>query len=1066
MVVGSGDSDTHDETNPYKCTYLRNQLTGQENLAVQWQVLSRYRLRNEGDAVGENDFIVLRNVAYKDHYLTSVPVPNGSEHLIGLQRDSAFDKLGWQVRLLLSYSVSHPKEPSTEQGTSLKSKKHPDTSVISGSFVRLVHQELQGCLVCRHDDGALLSATLAPLGQVCHKLANPPSESLGVYVRAKSITSDPRSASSVWEILPRNRSKLGPLTAGDGIMLRHLLTGQYLCVRRPHQGDTNVIRNGSRNSITIPLMTVASLVSVATTSFADDTTIFTVHSVDISDRASAIKEIKYNENVYFVHEQTKAIIEIKYLGDHRQRMRTNTATATAYCSDDSDSEASAEGLDENIGDEWEDYIEDTPLRPCSLSSGMAVLSEAYKIVQVTPQEVKDILYVSRFLPLTNAAMALIQHTPRMDEVYLPLFRHLNVALYSLVEWVANRYDSDGALLMHPSLATITSPDTTREGSSSHLVRRDPSSLSLPSSTKGTVKRQFPESLKSDFKLDINSEYAKCSTMSPWIGRGIPPYMAASIAEPIVSDRDPSARPPSKINTFRQNLISDSRLLDTLLFITTVVFRAMKQYMLSLEDGMSHTTDVDNKLKVPTLVTGSCVLIHDLIYGCVVQNRRNSVRLLAVKDTLVSLMDQEILGWRPPVETLLISLQSKKVGTVLRESDTFSPTSVFSSDDINNLIKKTYDLYMSSKESAVHLLDLLTTLCAPGKLADKTFQDLITRTVFSTSKQRKRRISKTTSSMFNTTNKKHFHEEMENHSLFFSTRRHKGNWEVHFRVNAKFDLGNFAVNDEKREANVWAEMQGLKYMFLSALELPESHPNVFEQRLSVKQAITVLEQLGLGGFALCKEAGILYNANFQKFVRWFWAKRKVYFPSPIPALNHMTVGEAMYIIDNDSSRSLGVEDAVLDKLRDHSDDEGEDPDRSLELVNTKHNSVVNRALGLRRLQSNEDDGKAAASREVDGELLTPMDDAEDNSLGSDANRDTVGEIVTDWRNTTKFDQPLLRKMLMHRVPSFDIGEFDNFRPIDGKRAVGLDKSEMAHLGVFLRYVFVAEHVNKLVLLTFI
>jgi hypothetical protein len=1048
MVVGSGDEDMHDDKNPYKCTYLRNQLTGQETVAVQWQVLSRYRLRNEGDAVGENDFVVLRNMAYKDHYLTSIPVTNGSEHLIGLQRDSAFDKLGWQVRLLLSYSVSHPEEPAAETGTPPKNKKHPETSVISGSFVRLVHQELQGCLICRHDDGALLSATLAPLGQVCHKLVSSPSESLGVYVRAKSVVSDPRSASSVWEILPRNRSKLGPLTAGDGIMLRHLLTGQYLCVRRPNHGDTHVIRNGSRNAVTTPLMTVASFVSVATTSLADYSTIFTVHSVDISDRASSIKEIKYNENVYFVHEQTKAILEIKSLGDHRKRMRRNTTTATAYLSDDSDTEGTIEMSDDDEGDGgWEDYIEDTPLRPCSMSSGMAVLSEAYKLVSVTPQEVKDILYVSKFLPLTNAAMALIQHTPRMDDVYLPLFRHLNVALYSLVEWVANLYDSDGALLMHPSLSSMVVPEASllpvREGSSPSVMRRD-SSMNLPTNKGASTRKQFLESLKSDPRLDtFNTENVKCSTIAPWIGRGILPYMAASILDPIVSDRDPTARPPSKMNTFRQNLISDSRLLDTLLFITTVVFRSMKQYMTSMDEGKSHTTDVDNKLKVPTLVTGSCVLIHDLIYGCVVQNRRNSVRLLAVKDTLVSLMDQEILGWRPPIETLLISLQSKKVGTVLRDSDAFSPTSVFSSDDINNLIKKTYDLFMASKESAVHLLDLLTTLCAPGKMPDKTFQDLIARTVFSTSKQRKRRVSKSYSSMFNlfkVTAIEPHNDDMENHSLFFSTRRFNGNWEVHFRVNAKFDIGNFSVNDAKCEANVWEEMQGLKYMFLSAMELLETRTDVFEQCLSVDQAISILEQLGLGGFALCKEAGILYNANFQKFVHWFWAKRKIYFPSPIHALNNMTVGEAMSIIDNDPSRSLGIDEAVLDTLRDHSDLEGDEPDRA-DLMASQQHSVVNRALGLRRSHTVDD----IEEEDGDGDD-EPISD--DDGLESGAHRDTLGGIVTDWRS--KFDQPLLRKMLMRKVPSFDIGEIDNFKPQDGTRAVGLNKSDMDHLGVFLRY----------------
>lgn len=1023
MVVGSGDDDKHDHTNPYKCTYLRNQLTAQESLTVRWQVLSRYRLRNEGDAVGENDFIVLRNVAYKNHYLTSIPVRNSSEHLIGLQRDSAFDKLGWQVQVLLSYSVSHPEEPATEASAPSQSEKRLETSVISGSFVRLVHQELQGCLICRHDDGALLSAKLTPLGQVCHKLVSPPSKSLGVYVRAKSAISDPQSANSVWEILPRNRSKLGPLTAGDGVKLRHLLTGQYLCVRTPNHDDTHVIQNGSRNAVTTPLMTTMSFLSVATTSFADDSAIFTVHSVDISDQTSSIKEIKYNENVYFIHEQTKAIIEIK---SHRARIRRQTASETGSLSDGDDIDTEVDEGD----DTWEDYIDDTPVRPCSISSSMAVLSEVYKIVHVSPSEVQDILYLSKFLPLANAAMAVIQHTPRMDRVYLPLFRHLNVALYSLVEWVANACDSDGSLLMHPGLSPMALAEA-----SAQPMRRGPSSTLLQSQSTSTTRKN-QESIKSDLKLNVaNTEPVKCSTIAPWIGRGILPYAASSLLAPIVSDRDPATRPPSQISTFRQNLISDSRLLDTLLFITTVVFQSKMQYMTSLDAGAgSHTSDIDGKLKVPALVTGSCVLIHDLIYGCVVQNRRNSVRLLAVKYTLVNLMDQAIFGWRPPIEALLVSLQSKKVGTVLRDSDTFSPASVVSSDDVNNLIKKTYDLFMASKESAVNMLDLLTTLCAPGKIPDKTFQDLITRTVFAASKQHKRRVLKSFSSManvFNVAEVNPQHDEKETHSLFFSTRHFRHSWEVHFRLNPKFDVDIFSVNDAKLEETVWEEMQGLKYMFLSALELPETHPNVFEERLSAKQAIIIVEQLGLGGYSFSKEAGILYNANFPQFVNWFWVQYKMYFPSPIPALINMTIGKAMSIIDNDPSRSLGIDHSVLNSLRDHTDTEQD-----------KANRIVKSAFGLHISHTIE---------EIEEEIYRVRgegSDDDDNGLDFEASRDVLGEVEADGKS--KFDQSLLRKRIMQRVPSFDIGEFDYFKPNDGTRAVGLNKSEIDRLSVFIRY----------------
>ena len=1051
-MVGANDDDMYDESNTYKCTYLRNQLNAYENAASQWQVLSRYRLRSEGDAVLENDFIVFRNFMFKDRYLTSIPIVTGSEHLVGLQVESAFEKLGWQIRLLLSYSSikEETNEVITDKG---KSKKTQEQSVISGSFIRLVHQELQGCMICRHDDGPLQLATLAPLGQICQKLVKPLSETLGVYVRAHSMASDPRSALSVWEILPRNRTKLGPLTDGDGVIFRHLLTGQYLCVRPPRAEDTAVLHTGSRNGITLPLMTMATFMCVATTSTVDATVVFIVRSVDMSESTSSLKEVKYNENVYFVHEQTRAILEIQSLGD-RRRVHDSSASVPPTGEDDGSDASVPSDTTDRKEELWEEYSDDTPLRPCSLSKDIAVLSEAYRIVAVSKQEVRDILYVSKFTPLTQAALALIQHTPRMDEVYLPLFRHFNVALYSLIEWVANLYDSDGSLVMHPALTVSISAEN------SHLpprdgLKKDSSTASMPSLGSAKGKRHVVETVRSDTRLEC-TDMMKCSSISPWIGRGLPPYVTASIPDAIVSDRDPTARPPSKLNTYRQNMISDSRLLDILLFFTTVVFRSVKYYMTNLEEGTAHSADIDAILKVPALVTGSCVLIHDLIYGCVVQNRRNSVRILAVKDTLVNLMDQEILGWRPPVEALLLSLQSTKAGTVLRENDNFSPTSVFSSDDINNLIKKTYDLYMANKESAVHLLELLTTLCSPGKVPDKTFQDLIARTVFSNAKQRRRHVFHGANSLFSlTAERENDPVNEEFHSLLFSTRYFNGSWEVHFRVNAKFDAGNLSVRNEKVERMVWEDMKGLKDMFLCAMEKSRQSSDIFRQTLTVKQIIALLEQLGLGGGALCQEAGCLYEADFSTYAEWFWEKRKIYFPSPVAELNNMTVGEVMIIIDNDARQSLGIDNDILDLLRDHSDDENHaDPRRFTLSKRMNQISTVNEALGLKQFPAMFEE-QLEAKRSPDKRIqrkLTSINESSEHSFTRDKGANKVSDIAKAWKNRlphARFDQPLIRKMLMKKVPSFDIGEFDNFRAQDGSRSVGLDKSDMAHLGVFLR-----------------
>ena len=695
---------------------------------------------------------------FKDKYLTSIPPPASCQHpatknhLIGLRKHDAFNKLGWKIRVMLPFNKakhfenqSRGASPAQEgQGSRSKTLLNRTVNIQGGMFVRLTHLESNGHFIARYDDNALLTAHMAPLGRVCQQALAAPSHQVSIFVRGHSAETDPNSAMSIWQILPVELNKLGNLHNGDTIRYRHLLSGQYLCVRKvdPEKDSVsirtgNVLKNGNGNNEW----------TVATTSEADHSTLFhllTSDSIttntDNQDDFTTSRSSKINNqsDVFFLHQETQYILE-------EQKKKAN--------------KKEKKHVHHKLGKaKVEDYAADIHIRPSRFNdSNVTVLREVYNIEPVSDVEVADVLYISKFLPVIKSAIVTIQHTKRMSDLHLPLFRHLNVATHTLVRWVMNENDSDNALLLHPARPFESSH-------SSAPVCVDGEDFNDENLLSTALKKQFEEKYDVD---NIRFEYASesshsvahqddddflfyndddetlhlsskgedsehggksrysTSSLGPWIGRGISPYEKSAILNPIHSSRNPTC---SDFNTTRQNIVSDGRILDWLLFFTTLVFRLLKDQVYHVDKTDDDNTSKERQAEiaamyhVPSLLTGTCILVHDLVHVVVSENRRNSVRILSPKGSLLAIMEQEILGWNPPIATLLIALQSKKRGTV-QNSSNFDPAMVLNQQNIHNLIKKTYELYLTNNDSAVNLIKLLTTLCSPGHIPNPVFQSV-------------------------------------------------------------------------------------------------------------------------------------------------------------------------------------------------------------------------------------------------------------------------------------------------------------------------------------------------------
>lgn len=415
FVVATDHEDKYDGPhNSFFSIQLKKSLTGDESLAAQWVISSRYRLRSEGDFVHVNDFVILRSAHFKQRQMTTARVSTKFDSLVGLNSD-AFNRKGLQI-----FRLSEALGPDNGE-------EHP---VRGGDYITLEHQEHRGFLVCRGDDEKDLNSLVSPLGQYCVDSLVDPEHSNSVFVRSGRGQFDQSSCLNVWQILPQNVQALGKFKSGTMIRLRHVLTGMYLCMRETSDLDCTAVSIDSKFDMAdrhSPSHSHHARMVVATCATLDPSTLFHIHtSGDITMNGllaeinAGVNMVDLTDSVFFIHHASQLML----VSGH--------------------SKLHPVGLPR-----FNDYTADLPLRPKEFVGDFAILSETFKLHIVKKSIVEDTLFAAKFLPLAKASCSCLQLTPRMDRLYLPLYRHFNLALHTLVRWTLGRYDSDGQLVRHP-----------------------------------------------------------------------------------------------------------------------------------------------------------------------------------------------------------------------------------------------------------------------------------------------------------------------------------------------------------------------------------------------------------------------------------------------------------------------------------------------------------------------------------------------------------------------------------------------------------------------------------------
>lgn len=286
-VIGSTVEDDGYNDGKLRCVFLTAAPNiPLDSLVHKWIVTPRYKLREEGDPVRHNDYVILRNAQYKHLCLSSFPAKRAvfvpaqlspfTDQMVGLCTLAvANSKPGLNVILLRKAIVANHDEggpAGPPKGAGQKARETAEAAeerdaVTSSDFVRIIHREYRGHLVVRTDDEAELQSSVMPLGATTRKRGSRNLDNnLGVFLRTFS-SQQPReqldfpsaySSQGVWQVITTEVASESvavhnKLKFGTTVRLRHVVTGQYLCVRPLVAEDTDKLKQFS--SFCIPAQT-------------------------------------------------------------------------------------------------------------------------------------------------------------------------------------------------------------------------------------------------------------------------------------------------------------------------------------------------------------------------------------------------------------------------------------------------------------------------------------------------------------------------------------------------------------------------------------------------------------------------------------------------------------------------------------------------------------------------------------------------------------------------------------------------------------------------------------------
>jgi hypothetical protein len=480
------------------------------------------------------------------------------------------------------------------------------------------------------------------------------------------------------------------------VRIRHLISGQFLCIRQTYTNEAGVLRHES--SITpctkinqggsvakrapSPGKSVASTVipfeqydqsifleqgskssdgnltekerkklerkaylnkvrsnsSVATTSEPDDSGLFLIFSCNydtadedlgpsgpgfgVGSSSESKKVMTFEESVYFQHELTSCRLKL------HDSMLSLEESSDGYCNSDS---------------LWSEYQGDIPLQPSDpsepkvsiLTSGNA---NACRIDEVDVEEVRDIMFAIRFVPLLSRAIMCVQNPSRQRNASpSAVYRQLSSGLYTLSKWCVLKGGNEAHL--SESSADMKAA-ARRESIISIGGNSDISENSDDESVVAVDTRM--RTLTVVERMDRVEYPALLDNMND-------PHTNRSHSDSVGQREKIDAVSRSTIKR-RQELLSDCRLLEMALHFANIVFNLVREVDVQLSEVKNLLEEEDEDFdqtmekgrfgglkKVnldpsppPKVLLDCCLLVHELIRSSVsLDNQKNAMKIVSI-----------------------------------------------------------------------------------------------------------------------------------------------------------------------------------------------------------------------------------------------------------------------------------------------------------------------------------------------------------------------------------------------------------------------------------------------------
>ena len=591
---------------------------------------------------------------------------------------------------------------------------------------------------------------------------------------------------------------------------------------------------------------------VATSSIADKSTLFTLERRDVNKTSN----LEYHENLLIFHTSSKQYLSIPIGAGMKQ-----------------------------LSNKWWEYARDINAMP---TDGTVIDADVFRIEKVKRSEVQEILYSVRFVPLFRAAITSLQLTPNTDDLFIPLFKHFYLGIQSLIPWVIGQRATDGSLERQSEVPVTKS---NKSGSGSIKLR-----MTLSRGT-GSNSR--------DNHVGINS------AMGPWVGRHV--YKEHSLFNNSSFDKDDinismsnaienididNATVSSKMN-LRQNLLNETSLLVMLLHFVDVVYKSAR-----FDKETPSSRNIDRVGSLPPIIGECCKGIFYLLKAAVLHNKKLALKVISINGLFLSLVSQLIIGWKPPIETIVTlvcdgdSKKQKEEQLILQHA--------ISSQEIRQILEQMHFLHLHDNKSANNILDLLIMLCTAG--AAQHFKKTIIDSIFSADRRRLVENSLSCPSPERTDSLGES-DGFNDFSMLFHTRFSNGKW--NFRFKSPFSFDSEEKDDNSAQLKLKYEAHCLKSLF-DKYNLNREDGDTY---LDFEESMCLLEDLGLGGKLLYDELVHLEGANFWSFICWWSSRFSFYNPtsltslftvSPIHTLSLLQIPNAEELIAEKIVRSESVQ----------------------------------------------------------------------------------------------------------------------------------------------------------------